>query len=160
MGRIISKEKFTASLDSRHTVMFAHIFDMAETSQRRGCSIYGDFLSENSTAIVLQRAHLLPSAPVFFGGYDGAQRQMIAFVPEYEEAFFPVSAIRVDTPNLKRLSHRDFLGSVLGLGIKREKCGDIIMNDTFWIGVWPGIDDECINYIVSKFNIYFKGEKI
>lgn len=40
------------------------------------------------------------------------------------------------------------------------KNTDIIMNDTFWIGVWPGIDDECINYIVSKFNIYFKGEKI
>lgn len=28
---------------------------------------------------------------------------------------------------------------------------DVIMNNTFWIGVWPGINDACINYIISKF---------
>ena len=27
---------------------------------------------------------------------------------------------------------------------------DIIMNNTFWIGVWPGINDECIKYIADK----------
>ena len=129
MGGITDKKKFTHSLDSRHTLMFAHIYDMALRAEKYSRAVYGDFLSENSTALVLTRAHLLPSAPLFFGGYDGAQRQMIAFLPEYEEAYFPVSAIRIDTPNIKRLSHRDFLGSVLGLGIKREKCGDIIINE-------------------------------
>lgn len=32
---------------------------------------------------------------------------------------------------------------------------DIIMNNTFWIGVWPGIDDEQIDYIISQFKLYF-----
>lgn len=32
---------------------------------------------------------------------------------------------------------------------------DIIMNNTFWIGVWPGITDECIAYIISKFKEFF-----
>ncbi len=32
---------------------------------------------------------------------------------------------------------------------------DIIMENTFWIGVWPGITDECIEYIISKFNEFF-----
>lgn len=32
---------------------------------------------------------------------------------------------------------------------------NIIMERTFWIGVWPGITDECINYIVDKFNEFF-----
>ncbi|MBN1045841.1 lipopolysaccharide biosynthesis protein RfbH [Clostridium botulinum] len=32
---------------------------------------------------------------------------------------------------------------------------DIIMNNTFWIGVWPGIDDEQIEYIISQFKEYF-----
>lgn len=36
------------------------------------------------------------------------------------------------------------------------KNTDIIMNDTFWIGVWPGIDDDCIEYIITKFNTFFK----
>ena len=36
------------------------------------------------------------------------------------------------------------------------KNTDIIMNNTFWIGVWPGITDECIEYIVSKFKEFFE----
>ena len=129
MGRIISKEKFTASLDSRHAVMFAHIFDMAETSQKRGCSMYGDFLSENSISTLLIRKSFLPMEPVLFGGTEDSERQMVAFIDEYDDADFPIGAVRVTSPALKNLSHRDFLGSVLGLGIKREKCGDIIICD-------------------------------
>lgn len=33
---------------------------------------------------------------------------------------------------------------------------DIVMNNTFWIGVWPGIDDEQINYIIETLEQYFK----
>ncbi|HIG0354947.1 lipopolysaccharide biosynthesis protein RfbH [Clostridium botulinum B2 128] len=32
---------------------------------------------------------------------------------------------------------------------------DFIMNNTFWIGVWPGIDEEMINYTVTHFKKYF-----
>ncbi|RDY24518.1 lipopolysaccharide biosynthesis protein RfbH [Romboutsia maritimum] len=32
---------------------------------------------------------------------------------------------------------------------------DIIMKRTFWIGVWPGITDQCIEYIIFKFDKFF-----
>ena len=35
------------------------------------------------------------------------------------------------------------------------KNTDIIMNSTFWIGVWPGINDECIDYVINKFKEFF-----
>ncbi len=124
---IISKEKFTSSLDSRHTIMFAHIFDMAEISCKRGTSIYGDFLSENSISTLLCRKQFLPLEPVLFGGTEDAERQMVAFIADYDEPDFPIGAVKITSPMLKNLSHRDFLGSILGLGIKREKCGDIII---------------------------------
>ena len=109
--------------------MFAHIFDMAQTAGQRGISIYGDFLSENSLSVLLQRKQFLPLEPVLFGGYEDAERQMVAFVSEYDEADFPLSALRITSPMIKSLTHRDFLGSILGLGLKREKCGDIIILD-------------------------------
>lgn len=34
------------------------------------------------------------------------------------------------------------------------KNTDIVMNNTFWIGVWPGINDECIKYIINKFKSF------
>ena len=128
MGRI-SKDSFLYGLDSRHNIMFAHIFDMALSCDKHFCATYGDFLSENSIAELLKREQFLPLSPVLSGGYDDAERKMVAFIPEYDEGEFPISAVRLSSPRISALSHRDFLGSILGLGIKREKCGDIIIKD-------------------------------
>ena len=146
MGRI-SKSQFLYSLDSRHSVMFAHIFDIAERAGRYNAGVYGDFLSENSISILLSRKDCLPSEPILYGGYDGAERQMVAFVPEYEEPYFPISAVKISSPMIKSLSHRDFLGSILGLGLKREKCGDIIIGEK---DAYVIVADEISSYILSN----------
>lgn len=36
------------------------------------------------------------------------------------------------------------------------KNTDIVMNRTFWIGVWPGITEKCIEYTISKFEEFFE----
>lgn len=70
-----------------------------------------------------------------FGGYDDAERVIFALYPDYmdgEDIFFPVDAVKI-TYNPKfssSLSHRDFLGSILGLGIERAKVGDILVYDS------------------------------
>ncbi len=128
MGRI-SKDSFTYALDSRHKVIFDHIFDMATACDRHYCATYGDFLSENSIAELLKREQFLPLSPVLFGGFDDAERKMVAFIPEDITPEFPISVVKFSSPRIKTLSHRDFLGSILGLGIKREKCGDIIIKE-------------------------------
>ncbi len=126
---ITDKQRFLSSLDYEHSIKFAHIYDLAEKAFRQGRALYGDFLSENSLGELLRRASYLPVSPVLFGGYEDAERKMVAFIPEYEEADFPISAISLSSPRIKNLSHRDFLGSIMGLGIKREKCGDIIIGE-------------------------------
>lgn len=139
----ISKEKFLHSLDSRHKIMFAHIFDMALKSDKYSSGIYGDFLSENSIGELMLRKQFLPLEPVLFGGFEDAERKMVAFIPEYEEPSFPISAIKLTSPRISSLSHRDFLGSVLGLGIKREKCGDIITGGD---GVYIILSEDIASY--------------
>lgn len=126
---ITDKQKFISSLDSRHSIMFAHIYDMAVQQDKFSRAVYGDFLSENSISELLRRAALLPCEPVLFGGFEDAERKMVAFIPVFEEPFFPICAVKITSPRLNTLTHRDFLGSVLGLGIKREKCGDILIAD-------------------------------
>ena len=128
MGRV-SKKDFLYGLDSRHSVMFAHIFDMAMKLDHYPLPVYGDFLSENSLSELSKRVQFLPTEPVLFGGFDDAERKMVGFVPDYEEPQFPISVLKLSFRSAKTLTHRDFLGSILGLGIKREKCGDIIIND-------------------------------
>jgi len=66
-----------------------------------------------------------------FGGYEGSERQMLVYLPEYldetalQEEDSPLICLRAtfyegDTP-----SHRDFLGALMGAGIARETVGDI-----------------------------------
>lgn len=69
------------------------------------------------------------------GGYEDAQRAIILIFPYYmqvEDKDRPISYLRVDG-NFKfsTLNHRSYLGSLMSLGIKREKIGDILVHDEF-----------------------------
>lgn len=66
---------------------------------------------------------------VTFGGYEGAQRQMLCYFPDYLEPDFsedaPMVCLRAEFYEKEDLSHRDFLGALMGFGISRESVGDI-----------------------------------
>lgn len=71
-----------------------------------------------------------------YGGYEGAERRMLVCVPaaipmtDEEAADGLLAVLRISKPAISReLSHRDYLGSVLGLGIDRSVTGDILVRD-------------------------------
>ena len=66
----------------------------------------------------------------FYGGYDEAERRILVCYPDFlypENDDIPIRVIKACTKNKSRLSHRDYMGAVLNLGIKREKIGDIVV---------------------------------
>lgn len=66
----------------------------------------------------------------FFGGYDSAERMYLACLPEWcDSVDFPIAAITFKFRKEDKLSHRDFLGSLMALGITREKIGDILVEE-------------------------------
>ncbi|MEG1858257.1 MAG: YlmH/Sll1252 family protein, partial [Pseudoflavonifractor sp.] len=74
---------------------------------------------------------------LFFGGFEGAERTVCAFLPDWQEPegwqedeSCPVCALRCSFPEGANLSHPDFLGAILGLGITREKVGDLLVDET------------------------------
>lgn len=78
---------------------------------------------------------------VSYGGYEDAERRVLIFLPEYMEEYAGAQAVLTlpdeDNPlciirarkaaGARELAHRDYLGSVLGLGVKREVVGDILV---------------------------------
>lgn len=68
---------------------------------------------------------------MFYGGYPDAERTVFGVFPDWEEPEekeFPISCIKISKTYSRELTHRDYLGSVLGLGIERMKIGDIKIN--------------------------------
>ena len=83
----------------------------------------------------------------YFGGYPGAERQMLGLLAEYDsQESFPISCLKIQikTGLGKPLSHRDFLGALLGLGIERDTMGDIIVKP---FGAYIIAKDSMIEYI-------------
>ena len=66
----------------------------------------------------------------FFGGYEDSERTVCFFLPDYAniESVEDLVVAKVKVPaEGRKLTHRDYLGSLLALGIKREKTGDILV---------------------------------
>lgn len=94
---------------------------------------FTDFLtlSEIETA----KTVLAGSNYMFYGGNPDAERRMLCIAEEnmeITEEIFPIRMIHITPTNLKfaeQLTHRDVLGSVLGLGLERCVIGDIFLKD-------------------------------
>ncbi len=114
-------------------LFLARIRDMADTCERKCVPRFTAFLDESQVFAAkryLERS--MVSGYLFWGGYSGAKRQMLGFFPDYmepSESDFPIEAFTVTYRAVDKLSHRDFLGSLMALQIKREAIGDILVSD-------------------------------
>ena len=86
----------------------------------------------------------------FEGGYPEAERTIMLCMPEYVQTELGefLTIVKFSGRNLSTLTHRDYLGSLMGLGITRENIGDILCNqDGAFVFVKTDIADYILNNI-------------
>lgn len=70
----------------------------------------------------------------FFGGYADAERKILCYLPDYldESSLYedgsPLVCLRASFYDGDELSHRDFLGGLMGCGVERDVLGDILVS--------------------------------
>ena len=107
--------------------------ELADRSETRDTLVYSNFLNlyEQSVAQTLR----LPVPLLLWGGFPGAERRAAVFGAQTAEeaaAHAPFQLLCIAPAAQKftdTLSHRDFLGSILALGLRREMLGDIVLSD-------------------------------
>ncbi|MCM1285371.1 MAG: YlmH/Sll1252 family protein [Acetobacter sp.] len=112
---------------------------MAEMTEKRFNELYRRAYEKNYTTftdflnlqeqIILNKSYLPHKS---YGGYDMAERVVACFGEDAENADYPISCICIKPANAKfadKLAHRDFLGALMNLGIKRELLGDIVIEN-------------------------------
>ena len=98
-------------------------YDAIHLAERRNIPRFLGFLNEHESLYL--RQHLPKSADVaFYGGYPDAVRLMMGAAAEEES--FPITALEFTYREQDDLRHRDFLGSLMALGIRRDTLGDIL----------------------------------
>lgn len=114
-------------------IFFAKLADMVNRCERDGYSVFSSFLDERQCAEAEMwcRRNTGGLHYTFYGGFPQADRKMLAVYPDYCEEYitdeFPIKCLTFIYRKENILNHRDFLGSFMGLMLRRETIGDIVI---------------------------------
>lgn len=119
---------------SMSDVTLRHLLDLCRRNRKTGLWQYSAFLSPAEQDELLRDPEAADYPFFLTGGYEGAERRILAAGLEAEDgpAEPPLSVIAVTPKSMKyaeELTHRDYLGAILGLGIERSLIGDILVRD-------------------------------
>ena len=117
-----------------------HLLDLARQAEARGTYTYSGFLGLPEQDIytrLLPELSFIESA--LFGGSEASERQLAVFGSEKALGYppeYPIVVVKVSPTAGKfseMLTHRDYMGAILNLGIDRSLIGDIIVrgNDAY-----------------------------
>lgn len=116
--------------DSEDKLFLSKMCDIAARSINTGMTMFSRFLNPGQR-LMLEGRFSDETEISYFGGYDGADRTVAAFGGNPNNDEFPICALKITAKNKAVYSHRDYLGSLLSLGITRELLGDIVINGEY-----------------------------
>lgn len=112
--------------------LIADVSDKVNQCETKYMEVHTGFLDGHQQKIISDLNLLGQDVKTFFyGGYSDAERQVFIALPEYIELedVNPLSVVRIKVSSNNKLTHRDYLGSLLGLGLKRDVIGDILVRE-------------------------------
>ena len=131
------------------TLLKKRLAELSHRAFERGYTTYSTFL--NLQEISILKSLKVDSKYSLFGGYENADRCVAAFSND-EIYSYPIVCIKIEPLQQKfsdKLTHRDFLGALMNLGIEREMLGDIkILNNEGYLFCL----DKISQYIVDNLS--------
>ena len=126
-----------------NNLLLARIDDLKQQCEKTNTPKFLGFLTADEVSVVVK--HLKPGERYqLFGGYEDAERVVVGILPDWcDEASFPIMPITFIYRECDTLTHRDFLGALMALGINRETVGDILIE--------PGRAVTFVSCDVAKF---------
>lgn len=115
---------------NENEILMKRLIELSHRAFERGYNTFSEFLNldeiSDMTRLKLDTPYKL------YGGYNSSERCVAGFGDNIEEYDFPIVCIKIAPVSQKfadKLNHRDFLGSLMNLGINRNVLGDIKIHD-------------------------------
>ncbi len=129
-------------------ILIARINDIFDISQKTNKPKFLGFLSREEIALAQRVLENRNADFTVFGGFYGAERQMILCKPDWcDDVNFPITAVTFSYREVDTLKHRDFLGALMALGITRESIGDILVENGRAVAFFK---DEVLEFVKSN----------
>ncbi|MBQ8967935.1 YlmH/Sll1252 family protein [Ruminococcus sp.] len=125
---------FLTDLSDDDKRLLSRFLDWTELAEEKYITKYSAFLDERQCRLCEKvMASVKYENYLLWGGYEGAERKMLCVYPQYSDENikdgFPMSAVTFRYRTEDKPDHRDFLGSLMALGITRDSVGDILVGE-------------------------------
>lgn len=128
-----NKEEYTKHIkDDEKRIEIRKIIDKIQIVSNKHITQTSDFLDPFEVELAKSVLNRFEDIGYYIeGGYEEAERKIIMIYPSYffkEDIEVPLSSLKI-AGDLASVEHKDYLGSILSLGINRNKIGDILVYD-------------------------------
>ena len=110
------------------SVFLSKIDDVIRLCDKYKTARFSRFLDSREQAVLKNSGF----SGTLFGGYKGAERRIFGVFPDFQEpdfSLFPIDLLKITVRGGQSPSHRQYLGTILSLGIERDRIGDILIED-------------------------------
>lgn len=152
-------------MTAEQTELFRRMDDLAERCARKGCVTAGSFLTPAEQLWL--RSFRLPEEVrlLLAGGGADNERRCPFFLPWYEEDENRAVEEALRAVHIRSYfgtaGHRDYLGAILGLGIRREWLGDIqLSGEDCWVFCIASVEPVLLGELSKVGRVSVKCESV
>ena len=143
-------------MNDEEKILYKRLIELSNRAYKNNIYTFSDFLSLSQQEILFQASHDKAFAPIkfdTFGGYESCERKIARFGSEEDLGYtvdYPIVCIKVEPlakKFAKEYTHRDFLGSLMSLGLDRKKFGDIFVHE---MDAYIYLDEASADYVMEN----------
>lgn len=146
----MNKEDFLKNFKEEDKNEIINLYDKFNLALEKDITLFSnEFYTPNIWTIFRDNIKIKDFKIESYGVFNEAERKIISFNNLYQIEY-PIKVVKIKNKSkFKNLSHKDYLGSIMSLGIKRNKLGDLIVKDDIcYVAAFSDIAE----YIASNLN--------
>jgi RNA-binding protein YlmH len=146
----MDKKNFSNSITFEDKNMLSNLYDKIMLAEKISRPVYtNEFFPPNVWKTIGDICRSFNINTYSNGIFDDSERRMMCFSIEEPDSY-PIQLIRIENKSkFENLGHRDYLGAIMALGIKREKYGDLILDGD---GCYAAVSEEISDYIIYNLS--------
>jgi len=147
----MDKNYFLNSVNMEDKNLISNIFNKMQIAEKTDKIIFtNDFLPPaiwNQISAICENYEV----KLFTNGvFKDADRRMLSFSSYSEPIIYPIVLLKISNKSkFSKADHKDYLGAIMSLGIKREKLGDLIIQGAT---CYAPVCSDISNYIINNLN--------
>ena len=148
----MNKSDFTKYLYDEDRSLVLKLYDKIMLAEKSGSCIFtNEFYAPNLWNKLQEIVYKFNIHMETNGGFSDSEKRMVSFSTYNSEAF-PIRLMKIQNKSkFSRLEHKDYLGALMSLGIKREKLGDLIV-DADKDCCFFSVSDDVVEFVLSNLD--------